>query len=194
MKKMNSKDLILVGVFSAIYILLNVIISGFVITPVLQILMMPVMALLGAPIYLLYLAKVPKVGAITILGLFFSALVGLLVYANIYCFIVNITFFIIAEFIAMIGEYKNKKLNGLSYVFAVSSAIGEAGLPWVAGKYFYDLSISSGYSVEWAQGVSNLATIQNLLIMIGLTLICALISVQFSNKMFKKHFKKAGII
>ena len=190
----NSKDLINVGVFSAIYIALNVIISGFVITPILQFVMMPVMALMCAPIYLLYIAKVGKFGAILITGVLFSGLVGLLVYGNIYCFLVNMLFFVIAEFVAFLEKYKNKKLNAISYIFAVFSAIAEAGLPWVAGKYFYDLSIASGYSVEWADGVDKLATPLNLAIMIIFIIVCALISVAFSGKMFKKHFKKSGIV
>ena len=194
MSKLNSKDLINIGVFSAIYIVVNVIISGFVITPILQFVMMPVMALMCAPIYLLYIAKVGKFGAILITGLLFSALVGLLVYGNIYCFLVNMLFFIIAELIAFSGKYKNKKLNALSYIFAVSSAIAEAGLPWIAGKYFYNLSIESGYTVEWAEGVDKLATPLNLAIMIFAIIVCALLSIAFSSKMFKKHFKKAGIV
>ena len=194
MKKITSKDLINIGVFSAIYIVVNVIISGFVITPILQFVMMPAMALLCGPIYMLYIAKVGKFGAILITGLLFSALVGLLVYGNVYCFLVNMLFFIIAELIAFSGKYKNKKLNAISYIFAVSSAIAEAGLPWVSGKYFYNLSIQSGYTVEWAEGVDKLATPLNLVIMILAVIICALFSIAFSSKMFKKHFKKAGIV
>ena len=192
--KLTSKDLINVGVFSAMYIILNVIISGFVLTPILQFVMMPVMALLCAPVYMLLIVKVQKFGAILILGLIFSTLIGLLVYGNIYCFLVNLVFFVIAEVIAYIGKYKSKNLNAISYLFAVFSAIAEAGLPWFAGKFFYDLSIKSGYTVEWAEGVNKLATPLNLIIMIALIIVCGVISVVFSNTIFKKHFKKAGII
>ena len=194
MKKLNSKDLINIGIFTAIYIALMIIVSGFVITPVLQLLMMPVMALLGAPVYLLYIAKVGKFGAITITGFLFSALVGLLVYANVYCFLVNFVFFVIAEIIAFIGKYKSKKLNMLSYIFAMFSTIGEAGLPWVAQEYFHELSVASGYSEEWASGLDKLATPLNLALMIGGTVICAIISCVFAKNIFKKHFKKAGIV
>ena len=194
MKKLNSKDLINIGIFTAIYIALMIIVSGFVITPVLQLLMMPVMALLGAPVYLLYIAKVGKFGAITITGFLFSALVGLLVYANVYCFLVNFVFFVIAEIIAFIGKYKSKKLNMLSYIIAMFSTIGEAGLPWVAQEYFHELSVASGYSEEWASGLDKLATPLNLALMIGGTVICAIISCVFAKNIFKKHFKKAGIV
>ena len=194
MKKLTSKDLINIGIFSAIYIGVLVFISGLVITPVLQILMMPVIALFTAPIYLLYIAKVGKFGALTITGLLGSLLVGLLVYGNIYCFLVNFAIFFAAELIAYAGKYKNKKLNNLSFIVASFWVIGEAGLPWVAGKYFWELSLASGYSKEWADGVVALATPTVLVLMIIGTIICGFISIWFSDRMFNKHFKKAGII
>ena len=192
--KLNSKDLISVGVFTAMYLLVIIVISGLVITPVLQIMMMPLMALFTGPVYLLYLAKVGKFGSVMITGLLGSAIVGLLVYGNVYCFLVNMIFFVIAEFIAFAGKYKNNKLNQLSFIVVSFWTIGEAGLPWAAGKYFYDLSIKSGYTVEWADGVDALATPLNLGLMVAGVIVCSIISILFSNKLFKKHFKKAGLV
>ena len=194
MEKLNSKDLINVGIFSAIYIFLCVLVSGFVFTPILQMLMMPMMALVSAPVYLLYIAKVGKFGAISITGLLFSALVGLLVYGNLYCFLGNLVFFIAAEFIAFAGKYKSEKLNALSFIVVSFAAIAEAGLPWIAGAWFHELSVASGYSEDWANGVDALATPLTLTLMIAGVIICAIISILFAKKMFKKHFKKAGII
>ena len=192
--KLNSKDLINIGVFSAIYLLVILVISGIVVTPILQILMMPLMALFTGPVYLLYLAKVGKFGAVTITGLLGSALVGLLVYGNVYCFLVNVLFFIAADLIAYSGKYKNSKLNNLSFLVVSFWTIGEAGLPWAAGEFFYDLSIKSGYTVQWADGVKALATPLNLVLMIIAVIACGVVSILFSNRLFKKHFKKAGII
>ena len=192
--KLNSKDLINIGVFSAIYLLVKLVISGIVVTPILQILMMPLMALFTGPVYLLYLAKVGKFGAVTITGLLGSALVGLLVYGNVYCFLVNVLFFIAADLIAYSGKYKNSKLNNLSFLVVSFWTIGEAGLPWAAGEFFYDLSIKSGYTVQWADGVKALATPLNLVLMIIAVIACGVVSILFSNRLFKKHFKKAGII
>lgn len=194
MEKLNSKDYINIGIFTALYLLATIAVSGIVVVPILQILMLPIIALVCGPIYLLYILKVPKFGALTITGIIGSALVGLLVYANVYCFIINISIFLLAELVAYLGKYKSRKLNNLSYIIASFWAIGEAGLPFFYGKYFYDLSVKSGYSVAWAQGVNDLATTTNLLLMILATVICAIISIKFSESIFKKHFKKAGII
>ena len=103
-------------------------------------------------------------------------------------------FFIAGDFIASLGKYKNNKLNNLSFLVVSFWTIGEAGLPWVAGQFFYDLSIKGGYTVEWADGVKALSTPLNLVLMILAVVVCAFVSILFSNSLFKKHFKKAGII
>ena len=185
MKKLTSKDLINIGIFSAVYIIVLVIISGFVLTPMLQMLMMPVMALCIAPIYLLYIAKVGKFGAILITGLLTSALIGLLVYGNVYCFLVNMIFYVVAEVVAFMGKYKSSKLNNLSYIVSSFAVIGEAGLPWFnGGTFFHELSVASGYTEEWASGVDALATPLNLAIMLGAVLICAIMSIVSAKGMF----------
>ena len=194
MKKLTSKDLINIGIFTAIYIALVVVASGTAIVPIMQFVFVPIAALITAPVYLLYIAKVGKFGAILITGLLSSGLVGFLVYGNIYCFLVNIAFFIIAEFIAYAGKYKSKKLNNLSFIVCSFWAMGEAGLPWTAREYFWQLSVDSGYSVDWANGVNALATPTTLVLMLAGIAICAIIGIMYSNSLFKKHFKKAGII
>ena len=192
--KLNTKDLINVGIFTALYLVAMIIVSGIVVVPILQILMLPIMALICGPIYLLYIAKVGKPFSVLITGFIGSLFVGLLVYSNVQCFLINMFFVILAEIIVNIGKYKNMKLNYLSYIVMSFWPIGEAGLPWIATKYFHELSVISGYSEEWASGVDALATPLNLVLMIIATIICAIISIQFSNKMFKKHFRKAGLI
>lgn len=194
MKHFSSKDMINIGIFTTLFLLVNITISGFVVVPILQYVMMPVMALCSAPVYLLYITKVKKFGAIIITGLISSTLIGLIVYGNVLCFLVNMMFFIIAELIAYKGKYISSKLNNLSYIILSFFAIGEAGLPWTAPVYFHTLSVNSGYSLEWADGVIALATPTSLIIMVVATILCGIISIIFSNNMFKKHFIKAGII
>ena len=82
----------------------------------------------------------------------------------------------------------------LSFIVVSFWTIGEGGLPWFAGKFFHELSVAGGYSVEWADGVDALATPLNLSLMITGVIVCSVISILFSNKLFKKHFKKAGIV
>ena len=192
--KLTSKDLINIGIFSAIYMLVCVAISGIVITPILQLLMTPLIALLTGPIYFLYIAKTQKPFCILITGLLFSVLVGLLVYGNVICFVLNFTCFVAAEIAAYIGKYKNFKLNMLSYTFASFSALVEAALFWYMPDFIYNLALETGYSQSWVDGVVALTTPTNLALVIAGVIVCAIISSLASRSILKKHFKKAGII
>ncbi|QPR68670.1 MptD family putative ECF transporter S component [Lysinibacillus macroides] len=69
-KKLMMKDLITVGIFSALFFIFMMISSAFFApNSVLTFLMPAGAALLTGPIYLLMLAKVPKFGPILILGI-----------------------------------------------------------------------------------------------------------------------------
>ena len=192
--KLKSKDLINIGIFTALYMLLAILVMSIALTPILQIITMPLLSLLGAPIYLLYIAKVDKFGAITIMGFICSAISGLFVFGSVLCFLVCFIFFVFAELIAFAGKYKNNKLNNLSYIIVSFWTVGVAGLPWTAKEFFREISLAGGYTEEWLQGVERLATTQVLIYVIIAMIIGSIISMFFSNRLFKKHFKKAGIL
>jgi energy-coupling factor transport system substrate-specific component len=192
--KLQGKDFIFVGIFTAIFLAITVIVSGCAFLPILQIMVSPICALLYAPVYLLYLAKVGKPFAITILGVICSAFVGLLVYGNIFCFLVNMLFFIVAELIAKAGGYKNLKLNAISYFVVSFWTMGESGSFWFFKDFASELSLNGGYSQEWVDGVSKLSTPLSFVIVLAAIAVAAIISIVFAKGMFKKHFKKAGII
>jgi energy-coupling factor transport system substrate-specific component len=192
--KLQGKDFIFVGIFTSIFLAITIIVSGCAFLPILQIMVSPVCTLLYAPVYLLYLAKVGKPLAIIILGFICSAFVGLLVYGNIFCFLVNMIIFIVAELIAKAGVYKNFKLNAISYFVVSFWTMGESGSFWFFKDFAAELSLNGGYTQEWVDGVSRLSTPLSFIIVIVAIAIAAIISIIFAKKMFKKHFKKAGII
>ena len=191
---MNSKDLINIGIFSTLYLVANIICSSLVIVPIMQIVMLPLAALICAPIYLLYIAKVGKKGSILALGLIYSTVSGLLVFGNVFCFLVNLIFFLFSEGIACIGKYKNEKLNNLSYMVAIFSTLGEVGILWYDFDYYYSVTVASGYSVEFAKGLEAFTSLRVFSLMVVATIICSLFSIWIAKRLFNKHFKKAGII
>jgi energy-coupling factor transport system substrate-specific component len=194
MSKLQGKDYIFVGIFTAIYLAITVLISAFAVLPILQILVPPLCALLSGPVYLLYLAKVGKPYTIIILGLICSAFVGLLVYGNVFCFLVNMVFFVAAEFIARSGGYKSFKTNAISYFVVSFWTMGESGTFWFFKDFAAELSLNGGYTQEWVDGVAQLSTPFTFIIIMAAIAVAALISIGFARSMFKKHFKKAGII
>ncbi|MEO0599485.1 MAG: MptD family putative ECF transporter S component, partial [Chloroflexota bacterium] len=76
---LTTKDLITIGIFSAIYLVAYIVLSSVLFTPSLFILMLPIGALLLGPVYMLYIARTQKLGALTITGILTALVAGLLV-------------------------------------------------------------------------------------------------------------------
>ena len=189
--KLNTKDLINVGIFTALYLVASCFPSAIRFVPFLHLAMAPLVALITAPIFLLYLAKVPKPFAITICGVICSSLVGLLVYANIYSFIICLMIFLLAEFVAYLNKYKKFKM---SFYIASFWTLGVGGISFFFPNYFIELSVNGGYEKVWAEGCVAISTPLNFILVILATIICSFISIKFTERLFKKHFKKAGIV
>ncbi|MEM7331386.1 MAG: MptD family putative ECF transporter S component [Chloroflexota bacterium] len=190
---LQTKDLITIGIFSAIYLVIYIILSSILFTPFLFFIMMPIGALISAPIFMLFIARTQKFGAITIMGLLGGLIAGLLVYGNIYIALFNFGCALAADLLAYQGRYKSFKWNTISYCVMSMWAFGQQGAYWVAREWMRELTITSGYTAEFADGFLALATPLNLVIIIVLTIICAIISSYMANRMLKKHFVRAGI-
>ena len=194
MEKLHVKDLISVGIFSLLFIALIFIVACFQVLPILSVALPILMALFSGPVYLLFVARTGKPFCITILGLLVSLIVGLLVFGNIYICLFNFVIFILAELVASIGKYKSFKINLLSYIVLSVWVFGEIGAYWIAKDWMRAKSIASGVDLEFVEKTFELSTTTNLLIVLVLTIICAVISGLVSKSMFKKHFSRAGMI
>ena len=194
MNKLNSKDYINIGIFTTLFFISNILVSSLIVTPFMQYVMMPLIALVTGPIYILYVSKIKKFGAITIVGIFCSLVIGLLVFGSIPACIINLIIFLLAELIAYLGKYKDFKYIALSYIVVSFYTIGEVGLIWYARDSYYNISIQSGISSEFTQKILDLGSYTTLFIMIICVIICSILSIILSKKLFNKHFKKLGII
>ena len=120
-KGLSVKDLVTTGIFTALMIVFTML-GGmfFAANPVLTFYMPMGCALLCGPVYLLLVAKVHKRWSITILGIilgFFFFVTGM----HWSMALGNIGMGIIADIVAGIGAYTNKKLNALSYMLFMLS-------------------------------------------------------------------------
>ncbi|MEM7802393.1 MAG: MptD family putative ECF transporter S component [Chloroflexota bacterium] len=190
---LTTRDLITIGIFSAIILFVYIFLSGALFTPLLQILMMPIGALLLGPVYMLYIARTQKLGALTITALLIAILTGLIVYGSIVIALVNLVIGLLAELFAYIGGYKSFRWNTLSYITMSMWPIGQQGGIWFAKDWLYALTVTSGYPEEFAAGYIALGTPLNLALIIVSTVICGLISTNVAQGMLKRHFRRAGI-
>ncbi|MBW6409619.1 MptD family putative ECF transporter S component [Clostridium weizhouense] len=193
-KGLEVKDFVTVGIFSALFAAVTMVGGAiFASNPVLTFLLPPVVALITAPVYLVLIAKVPKHGAILILGILMACIMFV---TGMYWMwsIAYIVFAIAAELISGVKNFKSMKLNILGYiVFSVNPLITYSML-WINQKKYIEYLISKG--TEKAYMDTMVATAQDWMLpaMIIGTLILALIGAMIGKKLLQKQFEKAGII
>lgn len=192
-QKLSIKDLVVTGIFSALFFVLTMI-GGilFAPNPVLTFLLPPSVALLTGPVYLLLIAKVPKHGPITILGI----LMGLLMFVTGMYWLWSVAYIIlaiVAELISGAGKFENNKLNILGFMIFSLNPIGSYMMLWINQKKYIDYLGGKGTEQTYMDTMVSTAQDWMLPAMIVVTLLLALISALLGKRLLRKQFEKAGI-
>lgn len=189
-KGLGVKDLVTVGIFSALF-LVFALVGGifFAPNPVLTFYMPVGSALLCGPVYLLMLAKVKKRWAVSILG----AILCIVWFVTGMHWAMALGYLVMgvaADFVAGAGEYKSKMMNSVSYI--VISLGGTA-------SYLVFFANPDG----WAKTMLGNGTEQSYIdtmretgsvwIMLVGTVLAAAVSAFVGCKMLRKQFEKSGI-
>ena len=191
--KFKSKDLILIGIFTALLYAVSLLTAFVSVVPIGTIIVGGVYAILSAPIYMLYIAKIKKPFAITITGVvyFFMSLMS---FTSILIALITFACFVLADIIAGIKKYESYWVNTLSFMVFSLWTLGIQGAYWYMQDLMIEVSLNSGMEQSWLDAMVKLATPLNFVIMVLATLVCAYIGTLFAKLMFKKHFKKSGIL
>ncbi|HWQ80285.1 MAG TPA: MptD family putative ECF transporter S component [Anaerovoracaceae bacterium] len=194
-KKLKGKDLITIGIFSAIYFVINFIfmlLGGL--HPVMWILMPGFIALFTGVPYMILASKVQKPGAILIMGL----ITGLIYFVTgMFTVVILISFAsacVLSELIRIAAKYKSFTGNTIS--FAVFS-VGMIGSPlpiWLFKDSFFEQISGQGMSADYLSVLSSLATDGMLAVMVLAPVVLGTIGALIAKELFKKHFAKAGIV
>jgi energy-coupling factor transport system substrate-specific component len=191
-KKLEVKDLIAMGIFSAIYIvvfLAVIMVSGLV--PVVYLFSGAIGAVVLGTVYMLYLSKVGKRFSVLILGVIFTTLLGAQV--GVWTmFVTGYSMAILAELIASKGKYKSFTLNMVSFIFFSFMPFGVYGAFWLLRDTM--LESAKVYGEAHAQRLSELTTTPMLFALIAATIAGAIIGAYIGKKLLKRHFKKSGIV
>ena len=197
-KKINTlqtKDFISIGVFSLVYFAAAFIIGGVAqMTPVTFPFMPMIVALFAGSIFMLYTAKIPKRGAISILGI----LAGLLLFITGMFWMMSVFFIIfgfIADCIASFGEFKSFKKNLTAYCIFALAPMG-AYIPMAVMPAQFDAFMrKKGDFSSFAEVINAIGANRWVVpAMIAGTVVCAIIGGMIGKKLLKKHFEKAGIV
>ncbi len=192
-KGLTIKELITIGIFSAL-LMVTIFIGGIIFgpNPVLTFYMPLGSALLGGPVLILLIAKVPKKGAIATAGI----LCGVIMFATGMHWAMDLGYIIggiVGDFIAGSKNYKSKFGNVVAYICI------SLGSTWTYISFFIDKEAWGKYMLNGGTTESYLdamnAAAQNWMIAVILigTILIATLSARIGQKLLKKQFDKAGI-
>lgn len=190
-ERLNVKDLITVGIFSVIIIVLIFIFGMLGYVPILM-LMLPIIAALicGIP-YMLFLTRVNKFGMVTLMGL----ILGIVMFLSGHTWVPILVFTLcafIADCILKMGNYSSIKNSIISHGVFIVGIMGNM-IPFFILRDFYMESMRTSMGADYVNTVAPFLTNEFLIALIILTFICGLISAYIGKIVLKKHFEKAGI-
>lgn len=193
--KLQIKDLVTTGIFTAIYFVINAIImvcGG--ISPIIWIAMPTIIALLCGVVYLLLVTKVPKAGGILFMGLITSVIY---VATGMFTFLMFVTFGIacvIAEGIRKATGYKSITANIISYAFFSLGMVGSPLPIWIFRDSFLQQMVDQGMPADYVTALASITPTWVMFAMIAATFLAALVGGFIGKGLLKKHFVKAGMV
>lgn len=193
-KMLKGRDLITIGIFSAIYFVINFAFMLLGMIPIMWILMPALIALFTGVPFMLMCAKVQKPGAVILMGL----ITGLIYFiTGQFTVVILITFVIgcgLAELARCYTKYNSFVGNTVSFACFSIGMIGSPLPIWLFKESFLEQISSQGMSTDYVASIEALSSTGVLILMIAATIILSFVGAFIAKKLFKKHFTKAGIV
>ena len=146
-------------------------------------------ALVGGGVYLILIAKVPRFGAITTIGLVI-ALFFLGTKHGDGAFLPGIICGLLADVVANLGKYKDQTKNFLSFIIFAFSSTGPILLMWIAPKAYMATLLARGKSQEYIDRIMVAPNPGTILLFIASIVIGALVGALIGQTLSKKLAQK----
>ena len=191
-KKLKAKDLINVGIYTAIYIVIFFAVGMLNAIPVLYPFLYILIPLISGIPFMLFLTKVDKFGMVTIMsvicgvfwflmGYTWTALVGYVIFG------------VISDFVLRAGKYKSFKIDVIGYWLFSCGMIGCQAPMWVMADT-YKAGIEQSMGAQYASELAHYMPSWMGIAAIAIIFVGALLGSLLGHKMLKKHFERAGIV
>ena len=192
---LKGRDLITIGIFTAIYFVIQfatMLLGGL--HPALWVFMPVLDGLLAGIPFMLMCAKVQKPGAVVIMGLivaliyfvtgmFPPLILGMMAGACV-----------LAEAVRALARWKGFAGNALAYAVFGFGMCGSPLPIWVFHDSFMAQISAQGMSAEYCATLDALASAPVLVAMLAGTFVAGLAGAAIARVLFKKHFEKAGLV
>ena len=186
-RKLNGKDLINVGVFTAIYlvVVLGFAMLGFI--PVFMLTYVVLMPVFGGIVFMLFLTKF---GMVLLMGILFGIIMWL-TGMSYYALVIGTVTSLITEIILKGGQYKSAKRAVLANgVFSIWIWSNYVPLFFFADKYW---STRQNFGQEYIGALTKLMPLWMCPVLFVSCFVFGILGGLLGLKLLKKHFAKAGI-
>lgn len=190
-KKIQPKDLITIGIFTAIMfvICMGVAMLGYI--PVFIPLLSVLVPLAGGIPFMLFLTKVRKFGMILIMSVLTGLVVGFMG-MGVWTIATGPIAGFLAELILRSGNYKSAGKSVLAYGVFSMWVIGNY-IPIVVTRNNYYSMLVSGYGQEYADTLMSYIPDWSLLPLLAVCFVSGVLGACLGKALLKKHFVRAGI-
>lgn len=189
--RLNAKDFINIGIFTALYFLLFFATGMIGYIPVFMLLIPALCPFVAAIAFMLYLTRVNKFGMVTIMG----TLLGLLMMLTGHPWTIipfAIGFPLLADLVLKAGNYRNWTSIRLGYILFSQWLMGLV-FPLFFMRDSYFASLRDGYGDTYADTLLSITPPWVFYLMFVLVAIGALAGAYFGKTLLKKHFQRAGM-
>ncbi len=192
-ESINAKDLINVGLFTALYFIIGCVVVipvGFI--PVFFPLLAGIWPLVTGIPFMLFLTRVKKFGLVTIMCTLSGLLMGL---TGMGFWGVPIGFVsgLVADLYMKSGEYKSTKKGIVGYgIFSLWMVGTYVPIYFMAEQAYKDFE--SGFGTAYADQAMNFMPSWSFALIIAACFVFGMLGGVVGTKVLKKHFAKAGIV
>ena len=192
-ERISAKDLMTVGLFTAIIFILSMAAGMLGFIPILIPFLTVIVPLLCGIPFMLFLTKTKKFGMITIMGTLCGFLLGIMGMGVYWVTATGIIAGFCADLIFRSGNYASAKKGVLSHAVFSQWAF-ESMIPIVVTRdaYFAKL-INGGYGEEYANALMRYVPDWSLIPILVAGFIAGIVGALIGKAVLKKHFVRAGI-
>lgn len=192
-QKMQAKDFITVGVFTAIMLVVMMAIAMLGFIPVFIPLLSVLVPLISGIPFMLFATKSQKFGMVTLMGILMGIIFGMMGH-GIFAFVAGPLCGLVADLIMKSGDYKNAKKDAMAFGVFSLTIIGNYIPIVLSREAYYEQLVATGYGQEYADALMKLVPDWSLIPLAIVAFICGIIGANLGRVMLKKHFQRAGIV
>lgn len=195
MKKLEVKDFITIGLFSALYLVVYALVITILggIAPIIYFYTGSVMTFILGPVFMLFVSRTQKKYSVFIFNMIVLLVLWAMHGGMIAVLAVGIPLAAIAEAFASKGNYKNYKLNTISYVFFSLWAMSMYSLLWLHKEKMLEEMVAYDYGETYISSMERLISPGVYISIIISIIVMAILGSLLGRRLLKKHFIRAGI-